>query len=143
MSKRKAESECKREFKLFNEAWENEFLYIVSPADKPLCIVCEATLAYNKNHDLNRHYKTHQTKIENEKKLMPGSTLRKEYVAKDKEKIRGRRCTFIKLISEDLALTEASYEIALHLAKRKKPFSDGEEIVKPCLQIFAKYLGNK
>ena len=42
MSKRKAESEYKREF---NEEWENEFLFIASPAGKPLCIVCEATLA--------------------------------------------------------------------------------------------------
>ena len=84
MSKRKAESECKREF---NEEWENEFLFIASPAGKPLCIVSEATLAYNKKHDLNRHYKTqHQTKIKNEKKHMPGSTLRKEYSCKEQGK---------------------------------------------------------
>ncbi len=34
-------------------------------------------------------------------------------------------------------------QIALVLAKTLKPFSDGEEIVKPCLQIFAKYLCDK
>ena len=62
--------------------------------------------------------------MENENKLIPGSTLRKEYVAKKKEEIRGRQNTFIKVISEDVALTEASYEIALHWANRKEPFSD-------------------
>ena len=141
MSKRKAESDCKHEF---NEEWENDFLFIANPAGKPLCIVCETTLSYNKKHDLNRHYKTqHQTTIEDEKKLRLGSELRKEYVTKKKEEIRRRQKIFGQIISEDLAMTEASYEIALHLAKRKKPFSDGEEIVKPCLQIFAKHLGNK
>ena len=141
MSKRKAESDCKREF---NEEWKNDFLFIANPAGKPLCIVCETTLSYNKKHDLNRRYKTqHQTTIEDEKKLRPGSELRKEYVTKKKEEIRRRQKIFGQIISEDLAMTKASYKIALHLAKRKKSFSDGEEIVKPCLQIFAKHLGNK
>ena len=39
-------------------------------------------------------------------------------------------------------MTEVSYGIALALAKKKKVFSDGEEIVKPCLQIFARSLGD-
>ena len=40
-------------------------------------------------------------------------------------------------------MTEASYEIALALARKKKSFTNGEEIVKPCLQIFAHHLDNK
>ncbi len=40
-------------------------------------------------------------------------------------------------------MKEASYKIAFMLAKKRKPFSDGEEIVKPCLQIFAEYLNDK
>ncbi|KAG7155182.1 Zinc finger BED domain-containing protein 5-like 1 [Homarus americanus] len=40
-------------------------------------------------------------------------------------------------------MTEASYEIALALAEKRKSFSDGKEIVKPCLQIFARRLGDK
>jgi len=39
-------------------------------------------------------------------------------------------------------MTEVSYEIALALAKKKKAFSDEEEIIKPCLQIFARCLGD-
>ena len=38
---------------------------------------------------------------------------------------------------------EASYEIAFVLAKKHKPFSDDEEIVKSCLQKFAKCVGDK
>ncbi|GLV40077.1 hypothetical protein CBL_02962 [Carabus blaptoides fortunei] len=84
----------------------------------------------------------HQTNIEGNMKLGLGSVLRKEYVTKKKEEIR-RQNIFTKLSCEDLAMTEAFYEIALVLAKKTKPFSGGEEIFKPCLQIFASHLGNK
>ena len=46
-------------------------------------------------------------------------------------------------ICESLAMKEASYEIALVLAKKRISISYGEEIVKPCLQIFARSLGDK
>lgn len=141
MSKRKVESDSKREF---NEQWENELLFIAGPSGKPLCIVCENTLSQNRRHDLNRHYKTqHQTEIEGKLKLVLGSELRKEYVTKKKEEIRRRQNVFTKRSCESLGMTEASYEIALALAKKRKAFSDGEEIVKPCLQIFARRLGDK
>ena len=140
MSKRKAESE-KREF---NEQWENDFLFIAGPTGKPLCIVCESTLSQNRRHDLNRHYKTqHQSEIEGKLKLMVGSELRKEYLIKKKQEIRRRQNVFVKKSSESLAMVEASYEMAFVLARKKKPFSDGEEVIKPCLQIFAKSLGDK
>ena len=84
----------------------------------------------------------HQAEIDG-KKLLLGSELWKEYVAKKKEEI-GRRQSLLRMKScESLAMTAASYEIALTLAKRRKPFSDGEEIVKPCLNIFAKRIGDK
>lgn len=141
MTKRSADANCKREF---NEQWENEFLFILTPSGKPFCIVCESTLSYNRRYDLNRHYKAqHQTNIEIKLKLIPGSVLRKEYVAKKKEEIIRRQNIFAKVNYDDLELIEISYEIALLLARKKKPFCDGEEIVKPCLQIFARHLGIK
>ena len=117
MSKRKAESDSLREF---NEQWENEPLFIAGPSGKPFCIVCENTLSYNKKHDLNRHDKTqHQLNIEGKMKLELRSELRKEYVTKKKEEIRKRKNIFVKRSCEDLAMTEASYEIALVLAKKE------------------------
>ena len=40
-------------------------------------------------------------------------------------------------------MLEASYKIAFLLAKKHKPFSDDEEIIKPCLQKFAQSSGDK
>ena len=50
---------------------------------------------------------------------------------------------FYERSCKNLEIREASYDIALALAKKRKTFSDGEEIVKPCLQIFARRLGDK
>ena len=40
-------------------------------------------------------------------------------------------------------MLEVSYEIAFVFAKNHKPFSEDEEIVKPCLQKFAQCAGDK
>ncbi len=55
MSKRRAETDTKHQF---NEQWEDEFLFILGPSGKPLCLVCESILSDKRRHDLNRHYKT-------------------------------------------------------------------------------------
>ena len=118
-------------------------MFIASPSGRPLCIVCENTLSDNRRHDLNRHYKKHQAEVEEKLKLVHGSELRKEYVIKKKDEIKRRQTIFVKRSCESLAMTEASYEIAFTLAKKRKPFSDGEEIVKPSLHIFARCLDDK
>ena len=38
---------------------------------------------------------------------------------------------------------EASDEIAFVVAKKNKPFSDGELIVKPCLHRISKWVGDE
>ena len=39
--------------------------------------------------------------------------------------------------------TSASFELALLIAKKKRPKVEGEEIIKPALHIVTKYLGDK
>ena len=50
---------------------------------------------------------------------------------------------FSKKQDQNKSAIVASYEVALLLAKKKKPYTDGEEIVKPVLDIAAKMLGDK
>ncbi len=85
MSKRRAETETKRQF---NEQWEDEFLFIRGQSGKPLCLVCESILSDNRRHDLNRHHKNHQAEIEGKLKLLIGSKLRKEYLFKKRGEIK-------------------------------------------------------
>lgn len=42
-----------------------------------------------------------------------------------------------------MVILEASYETVFALAKKLKAYSDGEETVQPCLQKFAKCVGDK
>lgn len=42
-----------------------------------------------------------------------------------------------------MAIIEASHEIACALDTYESLFSDGKEIVKPCLQKFVRYLGDE
>ena len=39
--------------------------------------------------------------------------------------------------------TSVSFELALLIAKKKRPMVEGEEIIKPALHIVTKYLGDK
>ena len=70
MNKRKAErySKCQ-----LNELRKNEFLFIESPSEKPMCIVFESILSDNTTHDISGHHKKHQVEIEEKHKLLPDS----------------------------------------------------------------------
>ena len=63
-------------------------------------------------------------------------------MAKKKEEIGKRLSLFINSC-EGLAMLEASKEIAFVLANKYKPFSDGEDMVKPCLHKITKWVGDK
>ena len=143
MSKRKAGESHRAHTCQFNEMWENELLFIANPSEKPMCIVCETTFSDNRRNDLSRHYKKHQDEIEGKLKLLPCSDLRKKYVAKKKEDFKKRQNLFVTKSCESLAMLEASYGIAFLLAKKHKPFSDSEEIIKPCIQKFVQSIGHK
>jgi len=74
---------------------------------------------------------------------VPGYKLRKEYVVKKKEDITNRQIWFVKKRCDSFAMLEASYDIAIVLAKKQKPFSDVEVIVKPSFQNIAQPVGEK
>ena len=88
MSKSKAGGSHRADTRQFNELRENELLFIANPLGKPMCIVCETTFSDNRRNDLSGHYKKLQAEIERKLKLLPGSDLRKEYLAKKKDVIK-------------------------------------------------------
>ena len=57
-----------------------------------------------------------------------------------KENIKKKPNLFFKRRCECLAILEVSNKIAFVLAKRYKPFSDGENIAKPCLHKITKWV---
>ena len=54
--------------------------------------------------------------------------------------LSSQKAFFTKQNDLSRSLVVASYEMVLLLAKKKKPFADGEEILKPALEITACWL---
>ena len=61
----------------------------------------------------------------------------------EKRGYKKRHSLLAKRSCESLAMLEASNKISIVLAKKHKPFSDGEDIVKPCLHKITKLVGDK
>lgn len=133
-----AESKLSRQFQT---EWTNSFLFTQGSNFKPVCLVCGFCVCVVKKYNLERHYiKNH---ADYEVKYPTDSKLREEYIQKKETELSGQQAMLHKTNSINRSCQIASYEIALLLAKQKKPFTDGENIVKPALHIAANHLGDK
>jgi len=94
-----------------------------------------------KKYNLERHYRS--THLDMEIKYPYGSEVRREFIAKKGCTMLNQQSLFTQRHEENISTTAASYEMALLLARKKKPFTDGEDIIRPALQIAAKMLGDK
>jgi hypothetical protein len=57
--KRKVDNECR----VFKETWTLQYFFIPN-SGKPLCLICNATVACNKECNLKRHYDTNHAKFD-------------------------------------------------------------------------------
>ena len=121
--KRKIDDECRQ----FQEEWSLKYFFIKS-GDKALCVICNETVAVMKEYNLRRH---HQSKHQEKYAHLEGE-VRAEKFAKLQNQLTSQRTLFSKSSNENTSLTKASYKVAYVLAKRGKPFTDGE-VVKECL----------
>lgn len=124
----------------FHDEWENKYCFIESKAEKPICLLCFTTVAVAKKYNLERHYRQNHSKFD--KDYPVGSSIRDDYLLKKKRELLNQQNIFVKRHNELESMVKASYEISLLLAKKKKPFSDGE-IVKEALTIFAQNCDDK
>lgn len=127
-------SKIKDSLRTFHEQWETKYLFTESKARKPVCLICSATVAVAKKYNLERHFKQNHSKFE--KEYPTGSAIRTEFIKKKKNQLFSQQNIFVKRHEDLESMVKTSYEISLLLAKKKKPFSDGE-IIKQSLLIFA------
>ena len=90
----------------------------------------------NRSYDLSRYYKKHPAKKEKKLVMEKICGLEKRGYNQEAEFVCQKSC-------DSLATLKVSYKIAFMLAKKHKPFSAGEEMVKPCFQKFAQLVGDK
>ena len=121
--KRKIDAECR----VFKKMWTAKYLF-TEIRGKAVCLVCGDQIAVFKEYNLNRHYKTKHS--ENYKNLSDAEMARmsEDLVAK----LKKQQGVFTKLHTYREAATKTSFVISHKIAKKNKPFSDGE-FVKECL----------
>ena len=116
--------------RLFHVDWELEFFF-VEDREKNICLICRDTVASNKRGNLERHYNTKHgkdfTSIVGEARQIKLDQMKKSLVTK--------QSIFKKVDTSQKSVTAASYAISNIIAKRMKPFTDGEYI-KECLTVF-------
>ena len=136
--KRKYEDVAGREF---NADWTNEFMFVPSRGGKPVCLICGFCVSVTKTFNLERHFTTTHPDINTQYPI--SSELRKDFIAKKRSYLTSQQSFFTKANEQSNNAVVASYEITLLLARKKKPFTDAEEIIKPSLKIAARMLGDK
>ncbi|XP_074033766.1 general transcription factor II-I repeat domain-containing protein 2-like [Leptinotarsa decemlineata] len=121
----------KDENRQFQEIWTEKYFFVWSH-NKVVCLICKNSVAIAKEYNVKKHYETQHpsfTKFTGE--------LKKQKMLSLKREIIGQQAMFTKPIQDSETATEVSYEISRMIAKRSRPFNDGD-FVKECIEIAAK-----
>ena len=98
---------------------------------KYICLICRETIASAKKGNLERHYNSkHQSNF-----VGILGEARKTKLENLKKNLKSEQSIFSKLTVRS-SVTAVSFAISNIIAKRMKPFTDGEYI-KECLNEFA------
>lgn len=121
--KRKVDSECR----VFKTKLEIAYFFMEWKG-KPLCLICNQTIAVCKEFNLKRHYDTnHKAKFESYTE-----NIRIDKLLSLKSKLQGQQSMFTKAKTESEDALKSSFIIALEITKRSKPFTDGD-FIKECM----------
>ncbi|XP_018578443.1 general transcription factor II-I repeat domain-containing protein 2A-like, partial [Anoplophora glabripennis] len=122
--KRRTEEEHRE----FNRDWTESFAFICNSEGLPTCLICHEKLAHNKKSNLERHFtKKH---IQFASKYPAGEERKKavDELQKQKQQSSSMLSNWTQSTSN---VNLASFAISLEIAKKGKPFTDGE-YVKDC-----------
>lgn len=129
--KRKVDTECR----LFKDEWTQKYFFILFK-EKPLCLICNETVAVVKEFNIQRHFKT---KHGSSTYASLSEEEIKSKIESLSKQLRSQQGLFRQLDATTKSVTKASYMIAHKIAKSNKTFGEGE-FVKDCLQIVADVL---
>lgn len=116
----------------FNEDWEHDY-FVTMVNEKCCCLICLTSLAIPKKGNIERHFLSLHNKFQTD--YPPKSELRKRKVKDLKTQLKNQQNVFKKPILKSQAATTASFKACYLLAKKYKPFSDGEFVKETFLEI--------
>lgn len=116
------------EGRTFKEKWTENYFFIEQNSTA-VCLIGIDTVACFKEYNLKRHYDTRHAATHNK---FVGQD-RQEEINKSKKKLTGQQMLFRKVKSDSDMILRASYVVCHKIAKKSKPFTDGE-FVKHCIK---------
>ncbi|KAG0715324.1 General transcription factor II-I repeat domain-containing protein 2 [Chionoecetes opilio] len=125
VKKTKVDLECRA----FNPEWEKYFF--TERFRQAQCLICLKTVAVIKEYNVRRHWETqHQASSF----ASMSAAERKEAIVKLSSNLQKSTSLFRKQATEADKVTRASYEVSRILARRMKPFTDGD-FIKECIMV--------
>jgi len=109
----------------FNQEWELEFFF-VDIKGKCVCLLCRDALSIFKRRNIEMRYRTKHADFD--LKFPTDSSLPQDKLKTMKLKLNQEQSVFKNPNKLAQNVTIASFKVAYLLAKKKKPFSDGELI---------------
>src|SRR5277367_1365280 len=113
----------KRRTYSYNPDWEEDYCF-VEIKEKCVCLLCNFPVATAKKSNVERHFQTNHGTFDFE--YRPKSQLRIEKIRELKSVLTKQQSMFTRPSQKSKNATTASFKIAHFLAKKKKPFIDGE-----------------
>ncbi|XP_069476392.1 general transcription factor II-I repeat domain-containing protein 2-like [Ambystoma mexicanum] len=113
----------------FMDEWEVQYFFTRFKG-KAICLICQASVSVGKKCNLERHFTTVHKSYDID--YPTNSNLRRAQVKELKTALSAQQSIVKKTFSHSKAATVASLKVAHILAKKKKPFEDGE-IVKEAM----------
>ncbi len=130
VKKRKVDAENRA----FKSEWTSDYFFIEHKGNV-ICLICKESVSVTKNFNVKRHYNTkHASKYNG----FQGSQ-RDDKINELKKALSAQQSVFSKSGNEVKNATKASYLVSELIAKKMKPFSDGE-FVKECVQVIVETL---
>ncbi len=110
--KRKLDSE----YRQFQQRWETEYLFC-EYKEKPMCLICQESLAVFKEYNLRRHFETKHDQYGN-----MGMELWLLKVKELKHKFQLQQNMFTCINNQSEGAVKASFIIAEEIARAYRPF---------------------
>lgn len=127
MKKRKISDERRK----FSDRWEKDYFFTMQNCNL-ICLICKETVGVLKEYNVKRHHEAKHgeyMKFSQEVKAMKLSALKLE--------LKNQQNRLKSLLHSSSDIIKSSYSVASIIAKKMKPFSDGE-FVKECLNAVIK-----
>ncbi|KAG8235195.1 hypothetical protein J437_LFUL014159 [Ladona fulva] len=120
----------KRKMKIreFRVEWRETFAFIRNLNGLPTCLICNEKFAYNKKSNLERHFTTNHASFSTK---YPVGDARKKAVEELQKSQETSTSVFKNWMQSSSNINMASFVVSQEIAKRGKPYKDGEYI-KSC-----------